>query len=344
MVMPARCACGRARGDALHLRKGGSSRGNVMDRVALPEHEAPRFASIGTDRARPRALAVGRSRELTACEPTAKAGWTSRPFAADNRGVSRLAAVLFDIDDTLYSTTEFAALARRNAVRAMIDAGLDLSEDVLLKELDEVLAEFSSNYEHHFDKLLQRLRPSSLTRVNPALIVAAGVGAYHDTKFRELEPFDDVIPLLADMKAAGLRVGIITHGWTVKQAEKLVRLKLVPYLDPKAIFISDQIGISKPNPKLYLAALRDLALEPSQAMYVGDSPEHDIAPPHSIGMITVWATRAAKRTLAGTSIVPDHTIANFGELRRILRERYGVPITADERPTRTERANPAQRA
>jgi putative hydrolase of the HAD superfamily len=258
--------------------------------------------------------------------------------------VSRLAAILFDIDDTLYSTTEFAASARRNAVRAMIDAGLDLPEDVLLKELDEVLAEFSSNYEHHFDKLLQRLRPSSLSRVNPALIVAAGVAAYHDTKFRELKPFDDVIPLLRDLKEAGLRVGIITHGWTVKQAEKLVRLKLVQYLDPKAVFISDQIGISKPNPKLYLTALRDLALEPARAMYVGDSPEHDIAPPHSIGMITVWATRAAKRTLGGTGIVPDHTVANFGELRRILREHYDVPIAAEERAPRAERSGPMPRS
>ena len=87
--------------------------------------------------------------------------------------MARLEAILFDIDDTLYSTTEFAARARRNAVRAMIEAGLDLPEEVLLKELDEVLTEFSSNYEHHFDKLLQRLRPSSLARVNPALEVRA---------------------------------------------------------------------------------------------------------------------------------------------------------------------------
>ena len=32
-----------------------------------------------------------------------------------------LRAVLFDIDDTLFSTTQFARLARRNAVRAMVD-------------------------------------------------------------------------------------------------------------------------------------------------------------------------------------------------------------------------------
>ena len=243
-----------------------------------------------------------------------------------NRVVPRLKAILFDIDDTLFSTTEFARRARRNAVRAMIEAGLDLPEEVVLKELDEVLAEFSSNYEHHFDKLLQRLRPAALTRHNPALIVAAGVAAYHDTKFRELAPFDDVYALLADLKKAGIRLGVITHGWTVKQAEKLVRLRLVPYLDPQAIFISDQIGISKPNPKLYLTALADLGLEPREVMYVGDSPEHDIAPPQALGMVTVWARRAAKHGCAGTSIVPDHVVSDFDELRTILRERYDLPL------------------
>jgi putative hydrolase of the HAD superfamily len=240
--------------------------------------------------------------------------------------VRRLQAILFDIDDTLFSTTEFARKARRNAVRAMIQAGLDIPEEVVLRELDEVLAEFSSNYEHHFDKLIQRLRPSCLKGLNSALIVAAGVAAYHDTKFRELAPFDDVFPLLHDLKRAGMRLGVVTHGWTVKQAEKLVRLGLVPYLDPRAVFISDQIGISKPNPKLYATALADLGLPANEVMYVGDSPEHDIAPPQSIGMITVWARRAARHGLDGTKIAPDYTVEDFEELRGILVREFGIPL------------------
>ena len=238
----------------------------------------------------------------------------------------RLQAILFDIDDTLFSTTEFARKARANAVDAMLAAGLDVPREIVLKELDEVLAEFSSNYEHHFDKLIQRLRPRCLGKKNPALIVAAGVTAYHDTKFRELKGFDDTFPLFRDLNQAGVRLGVITHGWTVKQAEKLVRLGLVPYLDPRAVFISDQIGISKPNPKLYMTALRDLGLEPAQAMYVGDNPEHDIAPPQSIGMLTAWARRAARHGIEGTGIVPDHVVADFVELGSILNERYGIPV------------------
>jgi putative hydrolase of the HAD superfamily len=235
-----------------------------------------------------------------------------------------LAAVLFDIDDTLCATTEFAKLARRNAIEAMVDAGLKAPVDDVLAELDEVIAEFTSNYEHHFDKLLLRLGPQAYEHRNRALVVAAGIAAYHDTKFRKLGPYPGVQKLFADMKRSRLRLGIITHGLEVKQAEKLVRLDLVKYLDPEAIFISDQVGINKPNPKLYAHALRRMGLAANQVMYVGDNPAHDVVPPKSLGMIAVWADFSAKHPPA--DIEPDHRITSFDELRVILRERYKVKI------------------
>jgi putative hydrolase of the HAD superfamily len=238
--------------------------------------------------------------------------------------MTKLKAILFDIDDTLFSTTQFARKARWNAVKAMVAAGLDLPEEVVLRELEEVIAEFTSNYEHHYNQLLRRLRPKSLEKVNAATIVAAGVVAYHDTKFQELAPFDDVFPMLEALGKAGLRRGVITHGLTIKQAEKLIRLGILPHLDSRAIFISEQIGISKPNPKLYSLAAQDLGLDPMEVLYVGDSPEHDIVPPQSIGMIAVWARRAAKHPLG--DIQPDHIIDDFAQLLDILRTRYGLAV------------------
>ena len=235
-----------------------------------------------------------------------------------------LDAVFFDIDDTLCATTAFAQRARRNAVRAMISAGVRAREDDVYGELEQVIAEFSSNYEHHFDKLLLRLDPSALDHLNPALVVAAGVAAYHDTKFRELQPFPGVHSLLRDLRAAATKLGIITHGLTVKQAEKLVRLGLVPYLDPEAIFISDQIGVAKPNPKLYQTALERSRVRPERAMYVGDNPANDVAPPRSLGMRTCWARLVDRHTCDGPA--PDHEIRSFDELRALLRDRYDVAI------------------
>ena len=236
-----------------------------------------------------------------------------------------LKALLFDVDDTLFSTTKFAHRARRNSVSAMIDAGLDLPEEQVFRELEEVIREFSSNYGHHYDKLLQRLPIAAYEGVNPALVVSAGVIAYHDTKFRGLKPFEDVIPFLEACAAAGLRLGVVTHGWTAKQAEKLIRLDLVTRFDPGAIFISDQVGISKPNPKLYALALREMGLAASEVMMVGDNPANDIAPPLELGMHATWVKRAAK---PGLSAPPetDHIVDDFRELATILRDQYEVPI------------------
>ncbi|MEX1025628.1 MAG: TIGR02253 family HAD-type hydrolase [Planctomycetota bacterium] len=235
-----------------------------------------------------------------------------------------LKAVFFDIDDTLFSTTQFARIARWNAVKAMCRAGLDMPPEEVLRELEEVIAEFSSNYDQHFDQLLRRLAPQSKGRVNPALIVAAGVVAYHDTKFRELAPFPDVLPLLEVLSSAGVKCGVITHGLRIKQAEKLIRLGVLPYLDPMAIYISDQIGISKPNPKLYGYALQDQQLIPREVLYVGDNPAHDILPPQSLGMRTVWARRASKFKLEDINARPTHIVDDFEQLRDILQLEYGV--------------------
>lgn len=240
--------------------------------------------------------------------------------------MSRLAAVFFDIDDTLYSTSAFARRARANSIDAMLACGVRMDRDKLLTELNEVISEFSSNYGSHFDKLLLRLPPEATRSLNPAIIVASAVVAYHETKFRELEPYDDVPGLLEALSHSGVIVGIITAGPAVKQAEKLVRLKVIRYLDPHAIFISDQIGISKPNPKLYLRACQSVGVAATEAMYIGDNPPNDIDPPKSLGMIAVLNQRSGKYSGVPCREEPDYRISSFTELGRILRDDFALPV------------------
>ncbi|MCZ6601798.1 MAG: TIGR02253 family HAD-type hydrolase [Planctomycetota bacterium] len=237
----------------------------------------------------------------------------------------RLKAIFFDIDDTLFSTSEFARRARRNSLEAMIQTGLRIDLDDLEAELTEIIAEFSSNYDQHFDKLLLRIPRKHYRGVNPAIIVAAGVVAYHQTKFMELKPYDDVPKVLERLsQVSELVLGVITHGLAVKQSEKLIRLGIYGFLDANAIFISEQIGISKPNPKLYQRALSDLNLKPAEAMYIGDRPTHDIDPPNGIGMITVRNRRGGYRDEVGVT-EPDFEIDSFDQLEEIVTQMLKDP-------------------
>jgi putative hydrolase of the HAD superfamily len=240
--------------------------------------------------------------------------------------MAKLRSVLFDVDDTLYSTTEFAEQARRNAIHRMIALGLQMDEDEIMWELTEVISEFSSNYEFHFDKLLLRLPPKAYEGVNRAILVAGAVMAYHETKMRQLHPRDEVTAVLDRLKRAKLILGVITMGPQVKQAEKILRLGLMEYIDPSAIFISDQIGIGKPNVKLYFRACEVLGLEPSEVAYVGDNAPHDVDPPNALGMTTILVEGGGKYAGVKGNTNPDHTIDSLEELPGILREEYGISV------------------
>ena len=235
--------------------------------------------------------------------------------------------VLFDIDDTLYSTTAFALDARRTAIVAMIHQGLGVTEEEGVKELTEVVAEFTSNYDEHLDRLLDRLGPTRWGGRNPAVLIAAGVVAYHQTKERHLRPLPDAVVLLRSLHQAHVRTGILSAGLRVKQAEKLVRLGVLPWLDPGAIFFSDQLGVSKPNPKIYTKVAEALRVPPGRLLYVGDRPETDVAPARKVGLKTVHYRGAHGRYSNAPADPPaDHEVELLTDLKPILRDVYGLAL------------------
>lgn len=252
-----------------------------------------------------------------------------------------LDAVFFDVDDTLFSTSEFAEKARLASCVAMTQVGLQLDPQTLMDELREVVSEFTSNYDHHFDQLLRRIPKRLYKGVNPGVLSAAAVIAYHDTKIRELFAYPDALALLRDLSrldatppgvaqgAPGVVRGIITNGLTIKQAEKLLRLGVYPYLTPTAIYISEQIGINKPNVKLYRRACSDLNLKPARCMYVGDHPTKDIDPANALGMVTVRLKRGGKHDVVKGETAARHEVGDFEALRRILIADYGLGLPAE---------------
>jgi putative hydrolase of the HAD superfamily len=238
-----------------------------------------------------------------------------------------LDVVLFDLDDTLYSTTAFAEKARRHAVHAMIEAGLDLDEKLVLRELSEVVTEFRSNYAGHFDRLLDRLGRECIGDRNPAVVIAAGVVAYHRTKETDMRLLPDARRLLEALHEAGVRTGVLSDGLQVKQAEKLLRLGVLRFIDPAAIFFSDQLGISKPNPKIFVKACEALGVGPGRVLYIGDRSTHDVAPAAAAGLKTVLYRGAGGKYVGDQpACTADHDVSDLGELLPVLRERYGLPV------------------
>lgn len=237
-----------------------------------------------------------------------------------------LKAIFFDIDDTLFSTTEFAKYARMSAVKAMIKAGLKIDEISCLRELESVISEFGSNYEQHYNELIKRLNLK--LEVNESIVIAAGVVAYHDAKIKELIPFPDVEWALSILsRNQKLKLGIISNGLTLKQIEKLIRLKILQYLSKDAIFISDELGIKKPDPLMFTRCCQKIKVSPEEAMYVGDNPLTDIDPVNKAGMVSVLYLRGGRHTYQTAETEPNEIIYDMTDLIYLLKDKYKVPIT-----------------
>jgi putative hydrolase of the HAD superfamily len=237
-----------------------------------------------------------------------------------------LRALFFDVDDTLFDTTAFAAQAREKAVDAMRARGLRAGRAETLTTLSDVVAEFGSNDDRHFDRLLMRLPRVATEGCNRDYNVVAAVTAYHDTKWRELKLEPGAERLLTDLAATELRLGVISSGLTRKQIEKILRLGLDRFVDHRLIFITDQIGIAKRNPLLYRRAVEAAGVEPREAMHVGDHATNDVEPAAAAGLRTVWHHGIGKYAGLAPKVAPDHEIRDFTGLREILRDHYGIAL------------------
>jgi putative hydrolase of the HAD superfamily len=238
----------------------------------------------------------------------------------------KLSAIYFDIDDTLYSTTSFSEKARLNAVKFMIRAGLKISEESCIKSLNEVISEFPKNYEMHFNKLLTRLGEETYKNINPNIIIAAGVVGYHETKHRELIIYEDVDDVLKILSNSSLKMGIITSGLITKQAEKIVRLGVNRYIDNSLVFITDECGYAKTNPKFYELAVKKLNIPATEIMYVGDNPLSDIDTSNAVGMISVLVKRGGKYLNDESKTPPDYIIQNFWELLELVKREFNFKV------------------
>lgn len=235
-----------------------------------------------------------------------------------------LKAFFMDVDDTVYGITDFAKIARKNAIEAMIKAGLNIPEEEAMSELAEVIREFGSNHDQHYDKLIKRIPPELYRGYNPLLIKVAGIAAYHDTKARELSPFGDAVEVLNILKHRGLLLGIITAGLAGKQAEKIHRLGLAQLVDHKFIYITDYVGIAKNNPKIYLRACKEAGASPEECIYIGDNPPVDIDVPARIGMQTILSRRGGKYKEVVGEMEPTHIVDNFYDVLDIIEENYEI--------------------
>jgi putative hydrolase of the HAD superfamily len=84
--------------------------------------------------------------------------------------------------------------------------------------------------------------------------------------------YDDVIPVLKELREKHLIIGLITN-LEIDMKPICAELGLDPYLD--FIVTSGEAGSDKPQPEIFLHALKKAGVEPSEAVHIGDQYKID---------------------------------------------------------------------
>lgn len=185
-------------------------------------------------------------------------------------GKGEIKGVIFDLDDTLYSEKEY------------VKSGYKAVSDYLGGGYEEKLWNFFEEGKPAIDELLNELdREKEKAEV---------LKVYRSHK-PSIRLYPGVAEMVEELKAKGIRVGIITDGRPEGQRNKLDALGL----DVDDVIITDELGgvqFRKPCDIAFRILVTRWRLNPADVVYVGDNPMKDFQAPQQLGMRSLWFMNA----------------------------------------------------
>ncbi len=207
-------------------------------------------------------------------------------------------AVIFDLDDTLY---DHLHSARHGLIE--LAKRYPLMQSVSVLELED---RYSDALESIHLRLLKGEVNQSTARIvrMQQLFASFGIDVGDQTAFDEYKRFradydsaGQVVAgthdLLCQLRAINIRLAIITNNMVSEQWPKLEQLDLTRHFE--VVSISEEVGASKPDRKIFDVTLDRLSLNVDEVVMVGDSLTSDIAGAIYIGMQCVWLDRRPER-------------------------------------------------
>lgn len=224
-----------------------------------------------------------------------------------------IGAVLFDLDNTLTNRDQaFAAWAQW-----FVRGRLCLTEAV---EIDAALADLVAlDRGGHApkDAMFRALKERHAVVTEP---IDSLVEAFREQLLARLPPLDPATGLLALLDGAHVPWGIVTNG-SRSQALKIRKLGLADRA--ACVVISGVVGVRKPDPAIFRLAAEQVGVASDAALFVGDSPDADIAGTTGAGMRTAWLRRGRAWPAWLAAAPPDYLIDSLASLHHLL----GFPQT-----------------
>jgi putative hydrolase of the HAD superfamily len=206
--------------------------------------------------------------------------------------VAELAAVVFDLDDTLFDHSGSAARGFGDwlptfhgpATAELIAAWFELEERYFPLWRDGHVS-LEEQRRLRLRELLELLGLPPCEEPGLDAMWAGYLAAYRSSWQR----FDDAEAALELVAAAGLRVGMLTNGPERLQHDKIAAIGLTGRVGP--VVTAEAVGIGKPDPRAYAGLCAALDLDPGTVLYVGDNYELDVVAARACGLRAVHLDR-----------------------------------------------------
>jgi putative hydrolase of the HAD superfamily len=223
-----------------------------------------------------------------------------------------IAAVLFDLDNTLFDRDlVFAAWAR-----TFVRERLGLIEEDEVEEAIRVIVEIDASGYVSRTAFLRALNNRYAVLTEP---IDQLVAAFRDQLVAHMPSLDEETErLLGALERGGVPWGIITNG-APSQLNKIRKLGLEPRAT--CVLVSEIVGIRKPDPAIFRAAAEQLGITPANILFVGDNAVADIGGAYGAGMQTAWLHRGRLWPESSSSLAPHHIIASLADLIPVVAAR-----------------------
>ncbi|MDE7350969.1 MAG: HAD family hydrolase [Muribaculaceae bacterium] len=192
----------------------------------------------------------------------------------------------FDLDDTLVAEALFLKSGIYH-IASWLHEKYPLIPNLRIASAMMTAVLTHSNHYSALERLLEEYHLSK--EVDMKIVVEKFRSHFPDSSIYRIPP--SMISLLEDLKSnPDIRTVLITDGRSLTQRNKIKAARLNKYFDNDDIFISEETGMDKTKPDIFIRVMEKYA-GVSEFHYIGDNPAKDLIHPSKIG----WKTHLVHR-------------------------------------------------
>lgn len=232
---------------------------------------------------------------------------------------SPIHAVCLDIDDTLIDFTSTA----RQALSDLI--GRDDMWSCWQRTTDEHVALVVAG-ELSYERMHQERTKAFFADLGALLDddLVADLERVRSTRLRAAwRLYDDTLPCLDWLRAAGVRLAAVTNASGDHQRTKLERLGIARFFD--TVVIAGELGAAKPDPLIFHTACARLGVPAEATVHVGDLLDADALGARDAGLHGVWLDRSLTACHDVRAYAGVHVIETLADLPELLVTEYRTP-------------------